>query len=74
MPHALSTLQRSKAVHRPDISVTARCKKQLRNSRMPAMGRDVERSGPILELSINIPASFNQLLSDISITLSFICR
>ena len=63
-PRALSYLQRSKAVLRPEIKATARCKKQLRDGSMPSMGRDVEGSGPTLLLKINVTASFNQLHRD----------
>ena len=40
-------------------------KKELRDSSMPTIGRDREGRGHILVLKIKVPASFNQLLSDL---------
>jgi hypothetical protein len=57
------------AVHRLEINVAARCKKQLRDGSMPVNGRDVEGSVPMLYLKINVTASFNQLLRDGSMSI-----
>jgi hypothetical protein len=68
----MSILQRSKAVHGLEINVTSRCKKQLRDGSMSAMGCHVKGSGPIFPLMINVAASFNELPHDSSMTIC--CR
>jgi hypothetical protein len=62
MPHALSSVQCSHAVHIGDINATVSFNQQVRHESMSILDRDEERCRSILHLKIHVTTSFNQLL------------
>jgi hypothetical protein len=65
VPHALSSVQCSKAVHIGDIYVTASFNQLVRDASMPFVGSDEEWRGPMFLLNIYVTTSFNQHLRDV---------
>jgi hypothetical protein len=64
VPKALSSLQRSFTSLRLEFNITASFNQLLRDGRIPFMGRDDERRGPVVCLKIQVTASLNQLFRD----------